>query len=259
MAIGACRLAYRCSGAGEPLLFVHAGIADGRMWATQVRTFERTHRVLVPDLRGFGGTLKPIEPYADHGDLARLLDHLGVERTVVVGASNGGAAALDLCLACPGRVSGLVLVCPSLGGAEPRDPWLTESWHAADLSYAQGDLEGAARIELETWLAGPERTLDAIDPPLVELVRAMLLRSYALDVDAPRVPLQPPARDRLAEIDVPTLVISGARDARGMHAIAERILQGVEQSRGAVFADSAHMPNLEQPAAFDRSLREFLA
>ena len=119
--------------------------------------------------------------------------------------------------------------------------------------------EGAARIELETWLAGPERTLDAIDPPLVELVRAMLLRSYALDVDAPRVPLQPPACDRLAEIDVPTLVISGARDARGMHAIAERILQGVEQSRGAVFADSAHMPNLEQPAAFDRSLREFLA
>lgn len=256
--IGTCRLAYRRRGKSAPLLFVHAGIADGRMWDPQVRALERTHLAVVPDLRGFGHTVKPAEPYSDHDDLARLLDHLGLEGTVVVGASNGGAAALDLCLTRPELVAGLVLLCPALGGVAIEDPWLAEKWSEANRRYEAGDHEGAATVELETWLAGPERALDAIEPRRTELARAMLLRSYELDVDAPLLPLEPPACERLAEIAVPTLVARGALDVRGMHAIADRILDGVRGSRGIVFEGSAHLPSLEEPEAFERVLRGFL-
>jgi len=259
--IGDCRLAVRLAGPerdAPPLLCVHAGVADSRQWEPQVAPFAQRHRVIRPDLRGHGATPKPPEPYANHADLAALLDHLGIERTPVVGASMGGAAALELCLEQPERVSALVLVCSALGGVASTDPWLLAKWEAADAAFEAGDLEGAARIELETWLAGPERALADQDPALVDALRTMILGSYALDAEAEEREVSPPACERLAEIRVPTLVLVGARDVPDMRAQSDLIAAGIAGAEMRVLADCAHLPNLERPGEFAELVLEFL-
>lgn len=255
---GACRLGYRVEGHGAPLVLVHAGIADGRMWAPQLPSFTPHHRVVRPDLRGFGETVRPGEPFAHHEDLVALLDHLAIERAPVVGASLGGRVALDLCLEHPDRVGALVLIGSALGGHELSDPWVHARWKEADEAFAAGDREAAARIELETWLAGPHRSLDDVRGDLVGRLRAMLLRSYELDVEAEERGPTPPAAERLGEVRVPTLVVVGALDVPDMHAIAERLATGIPGARRLVLEGAAHLPNLEVPAALDRAVLEFL-
>ena len=261
VAIGDCRLAYRVDGDGPALLCVHAGVADGLMWEPQLAAFEERFRVIRPDLRGYGETANPDEPYANHADLVALLDHLDVERAVLVGASMGGAAAIDLCLEHPERVSALVLVCSALGGTRSTHPWLLAKWEEAESAFEAGDLDGAARIELETWLAGPERsldTLDTLDADVIPRLRSMLLRSYVLDADAEERELTPPACERLNEIRVPTQVLTGALDVPDMQAQSDLIVAGIAGAEKRQLADCAHLPNLERPAELTRVVLEFL-
>ena len=256
--IGDCRLGYRSDGDGPALLFVHAGIADGRMWESQVADFARSFRVIRPDLRGYGETTKPTESFAHHEDLCRLLAHLGVRRAAVIGASMGGAAAIDLCLEHPQLVSALVLVCSALGGCEFEDPWLDKEASAADAAFESGDRETAARIEMETWLAGPKRSLDDVDQEVVRRLAEMLLRSYALHADADERELSPPAASRLGEIRVPTLVMVGAGDVVDTHRIADLLASGIKGTRKIVVKSTAHLPSMERSTEFNRLVEEFL-
>ena len=256
--IGECRLAYRIDGDGPALLLVHAGIADGRMWNPQIGAFAEHYRVIRPDLRGYGETVRPDEPHANHADLQALLEHLDAEQAAVVGASMGGAAALDLCLEYPELVERLVLVCSALGGHESEDPWLAQKWKEAEDAYEGGDPAAAARIEMETWLAGPQRSLGDLSPDVVDRLRRMLLRSYELDVEVEELELSPPASARLAEIAAPTLVLSGAGDVTGMQRTADRIAEGIRDAEKRVLDDCAHLPNMECPADFNRVVLDFL-
>ena len=87
-------LYYEVAGQGHPLLLIHAGIADSRMWDQQFDTFARQYRVIRFDLRGFGQSTVPSGQFANHEDPAALLASLGVERTHIVGLSFGGKVAL---------------------------------------------------------------------------------------------------------------------------------------------------------------------
>ena len=255
---GRCKLAYRIEGRGPALLWVHAGIADGRMWESQVAFFAQHYRVIRPDLRGYGSTVKPAEPFAHHGDLRRLLEHLGVDTAVVVGASMGGAAAIDLCLEHPDLVGALALVGSALGGVAFTDPWLKAQEEAAEAAFDDGDVEAAAQIEMKTWLAGESRSLSDIDAGVTDRLKGMLLRSYELDVDAEERELSPPAASRLAEIRVPTLVIVGAGDVSDMHHIADLLANEIKGAEKFVVAGAAHLPNMEKSARFNRNVLQFL-
>src|SRR5919112_4353346 len=108
--VNGARIYYEVAGEGEPLVLVHAGIADSRMWEGQVAAFAARYRVVRFDLRGFGKTEMVEGPFSHHEDLRGLLDFLGVERTHLVGCSMGGGAVLDFALEYPERVGDLVLV-----------------------------------------------------------------------------------------------------------------------------------------------------
>jgi pimeloyl-ACP methyl ester carboxylesterase len=114
-------------GAGPTLLLAHGLMVTGEMFAPVVRHFAAQHRVIVPDLRGHGRSRGLPPPYTVAqlaADLSRLLDHLGVESTAVLGYSNGGAVAQQLALADPTRCTRLVLACTyAFNMATPRE-WL---------------------------------------------------------------------------------------------------------------------------------------
>jgi 3-oxoadipate enol-lactonase len=252
-------IAHDIAGSGPVLTLLHAGIADSRMWRPQIRGFVDSHTVLALDFRGFGQTRMPAGSYAHYRDLEGLLDHLGISRTVLVGASMAGAVAIDFTLAHPRNVAALVLVGSALSGRECTDPQVIAVWEATDKLVRNGRLEEAVAMEVQLWVAGPNRDLEEVDPAIRQLVRKMILPTYAIPPDlAVEEALVPPAIGRLGEIDMPTLVIVGEHDAQHIQETADILAAGIHGARKVVMRNTAHLPSLERPQEFNRLVREFL-
>ena len=259
-AINGARIFYRSAGSGPPLLLLHAGICDSRMWEDQIGEFARTYRVIAPDLRGYGQSKMVAGAFSHRQDIRGVMDHLGLARAMFVAVSMAGRNALDLTLEHPDRIEALVLVGAGLSGYRFDDPDMAAADEAFDAAIAAGRLEEAAEIEIKTWVAGPRRSLDRVDARLRGRVRDMILRSYTNPPELGEpLPFEPPASGRLREVRAPTLVIVGDEDVPDVLTIADRLAAGIAGARKVVMRGAAHLPNMEQPAAFNRIVGEFLA
>jgi pimeloyl-ACP methyl ester carboxylesterase len=240
---------------------IHAGIADSRMWAPQLRSFAAEHRVIAPDLPGFGQSPFDSDVIDYRASVRAALDAAGMDRAAAVGTSFGGRIALELALESPERVSALVLVGPGLDSHR----W-SEEMNAFDNeeegALARGDLDAAVDSQLRAWVAGPRRSLDAVDPGVRDLVAEMQRNAYELQQghdDVRSTPLDPRASQRLSEISMPTLVVTGDEDFADIHEIADKLVAEIPGAKRATISDAAHLPNLERPEQFDRIVLGFLA
>jgi 3-oxoadipate enol-lactonase len=236
---------------------IHAGIADSRMWRPQLESFAHAHRAIAPDLPGFGAT--PESDPVDYRAFVRsALDAAGIQRAALVGTSLGGRVALELALESPERVSALVLVGAGIDGHE-WSPEVRAFGEEEESAIERGDLDAAVEANLRLWLAGPRRTLDDIDPKIRELVRDMQRNAFELqqDREVQFIVLDPPASQRLAEVTVPTLVVTGDEDVADIHVIADKLAAEIRGAERATIADAAHLPNLERPEEFDRIVLAF--
>jgi len=251
-------LAYEMAGSGPPLLLMHAGLMDRRMWDPQWPALTERFTAIRFDARGFGQSADPDRPYSLHGDALEVLESAGFDRAAVVGVSMGGVAALDLALAAPARVSALVLVsCAPSGWHHTFD--LLRLLDAADAAFERGDIDAANEAEVRIWVDGPLRTADRVDREVRARVAAtnrVLLERQAHFEHEP-FELEPPASERLGELRVPTLVVTGELDQPsvldGAFAIA-----AASGARHVEIRDSAHLPNLERPREFLEALLIFL-
>ena len=256
--VNGARLYYEAVGAGHPLVLLHAGIADGRMWDDQVAAFAERYRVVRYDARGFGRSGAASGSFSPRADLAALFAALGIERARLVGLSMGGALAIDVALEYPELVSALVLAAARPGGLAPSKA-LRDGWAAVDNAFAAGDVAGAVELELRMWVDGPGRTPAQVDPSVRERVREMDAALLALPDEGEPEPLDPPAVERLDEIAVPTLVIVGDADQPDVLAGTDVLVEGIPGARKAVIPNTAHVPNMERPAEFNRLVLDFLA
>jgi 3-oxoadipate enol-lactonase len=234
------------------VLLLHAGIADRRMWAPQVDALEAAgHRVLAPDLPGFGdaGLTPPTVDYVEFA--AGLLDGAAA----AVGCSFGGRVALELAGAKPELVVRLVLVAPGLASTE----WSEQAqagFAEEEALLESGDLIGAAEQQARMWLA-PDAAAD-----VRELTVAMTVRSY--DQQLPFEDLvkgvwpEPSAETRLAELDVPTLLVVGDADLPELRSLAERLARELPDAGLETIEGAGHLPSLERPDELNRLLLEFL-
>src|SRR5262245_10060343 len=110
------RIYYEVTGSGPAAAFIHAGVANLRMWDEQVAALSDAYRVIRYDTRGFGRTETQAVPFSNRADVAALLDHLGERQAHVVGLSRGGHIALDFALECPDRVRSLTIAAGGVGG-----------------------------------------------------------------------------------------------------------------------------------------------
>lgn len=259
-AINGAHLYYESAGTGPPLLFVHAGICDSRMWDEQFAHFARHYRVVRYDMRGYGQTAAVDGPFAHHHDLYSLLKHLGIARTHLLGCSMGGSACLDFVLAYPDIVDRLILVGSAPSGYQTNRP-LPAQLATVDAALEKGDFATAAELETQIWVDGIGRTPEQVAPAIRDLVRAMnmiALQNEVLDLGQPQ-PLDPPAAQRLAEVQAPTLLLIGDLDQpRTLDAI-EFMAERLPNARKVVMSGTAHLPNLEQPEQFNAIMLDFLA
>lgn len=244
------------------LLLLHAGIANLRMWDPQIEALAAGHFVIRFDARGFGQTTTENVEFSNLADATAVLDHLGIPLATLVGCSRGGSIAIDLAVAAPHRVAGLVTV-----GAGPSgfpEVELTEvedaRFDGLDEAFDAKDWHRLARLEAALWAFGPLRREEELDPDFVatayELNRANVV--HAEENPTP-VPLDPPACDRVVDIDVPALITVGEYDITPTFAQYEYLLSAIPNASGCAFRDTAHLPSVERPTEFSRVLVDWLA
>jgi pimeloyl-ACP methyl ester carboxylesterase len=241
-------LHHEVTGDGPAVVFLHEGFVDSRSWDAQVPALAERFTVIRYDQRGYGRSPRWDGAYSNVDDLRTLLDSLGVDRAALVAASRGGRIAIEFALAHPERVSALVLVASGLRGFrfEVGTPEQEARWEEAEKT---GDLEAMADIDLEVWA------------PLGD---AGGLRQMALDnahtnlVEDPEVPPEQLAVDRLAELRVPTLVITGNEDVHAMDEIGDKLEREIAGARRVRMSACDHFPAIRKPDEFNRLLADFL-
>jgi pimeloyl-ACP methyl ester carboxylesterase len=242
------------AGAGPPLVLLHAGVADRRMWSDLLPSFAAAgYRGIAVDLPGYGDAADPGHP--PHQAVLETMDALDVERAALIGNSFGGAVALRVAGVAPDRVTALALVSAPAPGVEPSAE-LEAAWEAEESALERGDIEGAVTAVVDAW------TLS--DAPLVlrdriaEMQRrAFELQARADDVAAADDPLEPDSAG-LSTLNVPTLVAVGELDMRDFHVGAEVLAQALGKARLVVIPRAGHLAPLEQPEVFLGLVLEYL-
>ncbi len=255
--VDGCDLYTQATGRGRNVLLLHAGVADSRMWNDQMANLAG-FRLIRHDMRGYGRSELGSEPFTNHRDALTVLDHFDAERAVIVGCSAGANAALQLAKASPERVEGLVLVGGDAPGFDPGIQYQSPQWPDAVEAFEAGDLQRVAQLEAEIWLAGVGRSCTEMDPRLVELFIEMDLIALRNETTREELEASEPLVG-LPTVDLPVLVVVGDRDLPQLVAAAEHLADKLSNRPAAIVADSAHLPPMDRPEAFNRLLSEFLA
>jgi len=248
------------AGEGPAVVLVHEGICDSRMWDREMQEWSPEYRLLRVDMRGFGNSALEPGPFAHARDLIEALEAHGIERAALVGVSLGGRVALEVALERPELVRALVLVAPGLPGHEWSQA-MRDAWAEEEAAFEAGDLDAAVEASLRTWVDGPRRSPEDVDPEVRARVGDMQRRAYELaegsDEDDEELLVEDLAQ-RIGEVQAPTLVLVGEEDQPDMHRIAERLEREIPGARRATIADTAHAPSMERPREFDELVLPFL-
>jgi 3-oxoadipate enol-lactonase len=255
------RLWAQAVGVGTGVVLVHAGIADARMWDPQWDALAARHRVVRYDLRGFGRADVEATTFSNRADLVAVMDAAGLDRAVLVGCSRAGAIALDSALEFPDRVSGLVWVCGGLGGLTIDGTPAEQAVFAREEGLAAAkDWAALADLMVEVWIDGIGQPVGRAPADVRALVRRMCLETFVQEKPyGESLELDPPAVGRLAEIQVPLLVIAGELDGTATATAAGVLANRVAGARRIDLPGVAHLPSLERPAWFTDTLLGFLA
>lgn len=266
--VNGTRIYYEAAGEGHPLVLLHSGYSNRKLWDDQFEVFAQFYKVIRYDLRGSGASAvvtAEAPPYADWEDLYELLRFLEIEKTYLLGVSGGGATAIDFTLAHPEMVDALIPVSMGVSGFDFGE-WIgTSPLHDAfarqSEAFESGDVNRMVELSLPLWAEGPERTAEQISPSARERIREMCIYNWTRSNDLTAPPAQtiePPALRRLAEIETPTLIIVGKQDVPVILEIGDILSERIEGARKVVFPDAGHHLNMEKPEEFNRVVLDFL-
>jgi pimeloyl-ACP methyl ester carboxylesterase len=261
--VGSLAVAVSDAGDGPPVVLLHGLACGRRMWFHQVAALRSRFRVIAFDLRGHGLTDAPAiaSEYSAAllaRDLEGVLDALQIERAAVVGFSLGGGAALALAAGKPERVSRLVLADVGTGADDPlKTEWMARRWLKL---IGQGEIDQLVceMLRSELFKIYAKRNVRRRNH-MAALIRATPidgLRFTLSEILAKRKSLFR-LSDPLKTVRAPTLVIVGEYDYLCSKA-ARLLVQTIPNASLKVIENSGHMSPLEQPAAFNAALTEFL-
>jgi pimeloyl-ACP methyl ester carboxylesterase len=258
---------YEVAGQGHPLVLIHSGYSNRMLWDGQFEVLAQSYKVIRYDIRGYGNsaivtTDTPL--YADWQDLYGLLQFLEIEKTYLLGLSGGGAIAIDFTLEHPMMVDALLLVSTGVSGFDwgrwiHQSP-LHENFARLNEAFENADVSRMIELSLPLWTDGPGRTSEQIDALVRERVRVMCLHNWTLPNDPGAPPAQtidPPAITRLAEIEVPTLIVVGDQDVPVILEIGGILVEKIKGARKVILPEVGHHLNMERPTEFNQIVLDF--
>lgn len=253
--------AERWPGEGQPVVLLHAGVADRRSWHAVAEALQPRTSVVAYDMRGYGETTTATYGFTHLDDLRAVLDQVATGPVWLVGSSMGGELAIDAALSDPDRIAGLVLLAPAISGApepmeiDPLTKRLVDLWEAAQTS---GDLDEMNRIETWLWLDGPS----APEGRVSGAARALTLEmnAIALKNELPEESGKSglAAWSRLEEITMPVTVACGDLDVPFVVSRSKELSDWLADSQHHVLPGMAHLPYLEDPAKIAELIRSSL-
>jgi len=253
------RLYYEELGSGRPLILLHGGLLDRRMWDDQFQELSRRFRVIRFDARGHGNSGAIADSFSRHDDLAHLMDALEIDKASLLGLSMGAYTSIDFALSHPQRVTSLVLASPGLTGYKHTSEALDENNRRLVAAIRENNLREVVELFQRSWTDGPHRTPSQVDPAVRERVRIMAMETASeYDFQSVERRLSPPAIGRLASLRAPTLVVVGTLDWPGIGDIAHIIEREVDGARVVSIDGAAHMVNMERPREFNEVVLRFL-
>jgi pimeloyl-ACP methyl ester carboxylesterase len=246
-------------GEGLPVVFLHAGVCDKRMWAAQMAAVaDAGWHAIAYDRRGYGEADSADEPFSHLEDLEALLDAFDIHAAVFVGCSMGGGLAVDFALEHPGRVIGLVLIGTSITGA----PWsATAEEQAIEMAeedaFERGDLDMLNRVQAHEWLDGPRAQSGRVGGA----ARELFLDMNALALAKPELTQEErpgEAWSRMEGVNAPTLLMVGDEDFSAIIDRHETLSETMPNAFAAVLEGAAHIPSIERPELVNSLLLQFL-
>ncbi|MFE0172450.1 alpha/beta fold hydrolase [Streptomyces sp. NPDC059002] len=243
------------------LVLIHGHPFDRSMWTPQRHTFAPTHRIITPDLRGYGESALNAAPGATPTfatptfatfaeDIAALLDHLDVREFALGGLSMGGQIAMECYRQFPDRITGLLLADTFPAAETPEGKAHRNAM--ADRLLAEG-MKGYADEVLDK-MAAPYNTEAAAHVHRMMLAAPPEGAAAALRARAER----PDYRALLTRVTVPSLVVVGRDDTYTPVADAEAMHAALPDSALHVIESAAHLPNLERPTEFNEAMATWL-
>jgi pimeloyl-ACP methyl ester carboxylesterase len=247
---------YETMGEGVPVVFLHGGFGDRRMWNDQFAEFAKNYFVVRYDQRGFGKSAKPNAKYSPVSDLEILLDHLKIDKAHLVGNSMGGILAIDFVIQKPSRVRSITVVGAGPNGIEPRKEE-AERMTAVFKLAKEESLSKATAL----WIQNPMIAVTSSLPKTAPLLKTMIEDNASIFEMRfwPFEQTDPPAVKRLNEIKVPTLIVIGDKDIPGVQTAAEAATAGITGAKKVVMKNADHLPQMDNPEEFNRIVKEFLS
>jgi pimeloyl-ACP methyl ester carboxylesterase len=249
------RIYYEDTGGDGPaVIFSHGLLMDHEMFAPQVSALKGRYRCITWDERGHGGTatdvLEPFSYYDSADDLAALLAHLGIDRAVLAGMSQGGFLSLRCALTHPDIVGALVLIDTQAGGEDPAQlagyQQLADQWAASGLSeetasFIETIILGVGWPGAAAWKAKWKTMKPA------NILGCMRTLSTRDDITA-----------RLGQIKVPALVVHGDADQSIVLPLAQALADGLANAELVVVPGAGHAANLTHPDIVNPAIERFL-
>lgn len=255
------KLYYEIEGSGPAIVMIHAGFLDSRMWDEQFRLFTKNYGVIRYDVRGFGKSDIAKTKFSDARDLHDLLKHLRIEKTSVLGVSNGGRIAFDFAVEYPKMLQSLMLVAPGIrgykfSGPEEEKLWkeFEESMKAQEVADREGRARDAVEMDVNAWAS-------AQSPESRRRVFEIALDNFHAQRENPwklQVSPDPPGFMRLSSIRAPTLFIVGDRDVAAQVMMVENIHAHMPGSKKILIRGADHIANMSKPNEFNNAILEFL-
>jgi pimeloyl-ACP methyl ester carboxylesterase len=228
---------YAVYGEGEPVLLIHGGLGNADVWGYQVPPLAAGHKVIVADSRGHGRSTRSAKPFGYQlmaDDYLALLDHLGIDRTALVGWSDGGIIGVDIAIRHPERLSRLFAFAANYTpeGVKPSvatDPTFNAYIEWAGQEYAR--------------LSPTPKEYDAF----VEQISQM----WATEPNYTKAQLQ--------AIKVPTMIFHGDHDEAIEPAHTAEMAQLIPDAKLVIMKDASHFAMWQHPEEFNAIVLDFLA
>lgn len=227
---------YAVFGKGPPVLFIHGGLGHADVWSAQVADLSKDHEVIVADSRGHGRSTRTAEPYGYDlmaSDYLALLDYLKIDRTALVGWSDGGIIGLDIAMSHPERLSRLFAqaanvttdgVIPTVMEDKTFSDYINRSGEDYKrLSKTPGEYDAFVTQISHMWESQPNWT-----------------------------------KDQLAKITVPTAIVAGDHDEAIKREHTEYIASVIPGAKLIILPNASHFAMLQDPEGYDKAVRDFI-
>jgi 3-oxoadipate enol-lactonase len=246
----------------DPVLLLHAGFLDAKMWKAQVQDFSKHFPVVAIDIPGHGRSENDTIRYLPEDFIITILDSLKISKISLVGVSFGASCATDFAIAHPERVNKIVLAAPGISGWErkfPLDSLMNGYINTFFDALGKKDSTGAAEIFTRSWFDGPHRTPQQVN----DSARRYIYETVLSNIKKHKVRgwpkfSEPPAIESLSKIKAPVLIVYGDKDMPFINSTTAYLEKNISNAKRIMIPGTGHMLNLEAPEQFNKAVIDFI-